>query len=119
MQWPNRMVAGVKRMWEFCGVRVQGGGVGARQLPLGQGCPGDAPRVMDDNTCHAMPITATLDCETGPGECANAGFKSLGAPVQKLWGAPLSERKAASTILSNFVQELLKIGFPISDPKFS
>ena len=53
----HRMVAGVKRMWEFCGVRVQGGGVGARQLPLGQGCPGDAPRVMDDNTCHAMPIT--------------------------------------------------------------
>ena len=50
MQDLHRVVAGVKRMWEFCGVRGQGGGVGARQLPLGQGCPDDTPRVMDDNT---------------------------------------------------------------------
>ena len=87
------MVTGVKRMWKFCGARVQGGGVGARQLPLGQGCPGDAPRVMDDNTCHAMPITATLHWSGAPGECAGAGIVSLGGPVQKLWHAPLSERR--------------------------
>ena len=57
MQWPNRMVAGVKRMWEFCGVRVQGGGVGAMQLIFLK-VESAAPRhVLDDNTCHAMPIT--------------------------------------------------------------
>ena len=57
MQWPNRMDAVVKWLLFFRGARVQRGGGGqdnCRWLKVESAAP---RHVLDDNTCHAMPIT--------------------------------------------------------------